>query len=110
MGKTDSIVTARVPREIRELGDAVLKRMNSTVTELVNSAFEYVIKTGKLPGSQDQFNPDERIIRRFSSQDEKNQFLLSIKTTSLPVSTEYASLSAKEIKLRRLAEKYEVPK
>ncbi|MCL2529063.1 MAG: hypothetical protein FWE41_01835 [Coriobacteriia bacterium] len=108
MGSSDSIVTARVPREIRELGDAVLKRIDSTVTELVNSAFEYVIKTGELPNSQDQFNPEEKIIRKFSSSDEKSIFLLSLKETSLPVSEEYVSLSAKDIKSLRLAERYEV--
>ena len=107
MANTDSIVTARVPKEIREQGDSALKRIGSTVTELVNSAFEYVIRTGELPTSQEPFNPDEKIVRRFSSMAEKEQFILGLRTTTLPVSAEYVSMTAKEIRAQRLTERYE---
>ena len=106
MSDTDSTVSARVPRELRNQGDAALKRINSTVSELVNSAFEYVIKTGQLPTEQKQPNPEEKTVRRFDSAEQKEQFLKQLKASSLPISPEYASLTAQEIKAMRLAERY----
>ena len=106
MSDTDSMVTARVPREIKDQGDAALKRIDSTVTELVNSAFVYVIRNGQLPTKQVQQNPEERIIRRFGSAKQKEQFITQLKATSLPVSPEHASLTAQEIRAMRLAERY----
>ena len=45
----DAMVTARVPVEIKKRGDSKLKEIGSSATELVNSAYEYVLQTGKLP-------------------------------------------------------------
>lgn len=47
--RTDSIVTARVPAEIKKQGNAALQRIGSTPTELINSAYEYVISYDSLP-------------------------------------------------------------
>lgn len=49
--RSDSIVTARVPTEIRDQGNEILKKIGSTPTELVNAAYEYVLKNGKLPST-----------------------------------------------------------
>ena len=106
MKSVDSIVTARVPREIRDQGDAALKRIEATVTELVNSAFEYVIKTGELPTKQPRPASKTKIIRSFDTDEHKRHFLLHAKATSLPMSSQHASLSAREVKEMRLAEKY----
>lgn len=107
MNNPDSIVTARVPREIRDQGEAALKKIDSSVTELINTAFECVIKTGKLPIYQRTLNSDEKTVRRFDTVDAKEQFIQSLKATSLPMSSEYALLSAQDIKAMRLAERYE---
>lgn len=45
----DPVVTARVPAGIREQGNEVLASIGSTPTELVNRAYEYVIRTKRLP-------------------------------------------------------------
>lgn len=45
----DSIVTARVPSEIKEQGNDVLRAIGATPTQLVNAAYEYVLAYGKLP-------------------------------------------------------------
>ena len=45
----DAMVSARVPAEIKKQGDQVLKEMGSTVTELVNSAYAYLLENGQLP-------------------------------------------------------------
>ena len=52
----NAMVSARVPVEIKRQGDAKLREMGSSVTELVNAAYGYVIKHGALPG---QSEPDK---------------------------------------------------
>lgn len=102
----NSVISARIPKEIRDQGDVALKRIDSTVTELVNSAFEYVIKTGSLPAvPKSSGTPGEKIKRTFSPE-QKTEFTDYLKATSAPLSSTYASLSAKQIKEMRLAEKY----
>ena len=46
---SESVVTARVPMEIREQGNEVLKKIGATPTELINAAYKYVIDQGELP-------------------------------------------------------------
>lgn len=45
----DAIVTARVPVEIKEQVNAILKEIDSTPTKLINAAYEYVLATHMLP-------------------------------------------------------------
>ena len=47
----DAMVSARVPVEIKKRGDSKLKELGSSVTELVNAAYRYVIEHGELPGA-----------------------------------------------------------
>ena len=48
-GRVDSIVTARVPTEIKKQGNAVLEKIGATPPELINSAYDYAISHGSLP-------------------------------------------------------------
>ena len=43
------MVSARVPVEIKKRGDQKLKEIGSSVTELVNSAYDYLLEHGRLP-------------------------------------------------------------
>lgn len=43
------VVTARVPEGVRSRGIDVLREIGSSTSELVNAAFEYVIKERRLP-------------------------------------------------------------
>jgi len=45
----DSIVTARVPVEIKEQVNEVLAKIGATPTQLINAAYEYVLVHGALP-------------------------------------------------------------
>lgn len=45
----DSFVTARVPAEIKEQGNAILEKLGSSPTKLVNAAYEYVLAEGAIP-------------------------------------------------------------
>lgn len=45
----DAMVTARVPRGVKERGDAILREIGSSPTKLVNAAYDYVLENKKLP-------------------------------------------------------------
>ncbi len=45
----DAMVTARVPVEIRDQVNALLRNEGSSPTELVNAAYDYYLQCGKLP-------------------------------------------------------------
>ena len=49
----DSIVTARIPVEVKNQVSEVLESLGSSTTKLINAAFEYVLVTGKLPDAHD---------------------------------------------------------
>lgn len=49
----DAMVTARVPSEVREQGAQVLREIGANTTDLVNSAFRYVIRERKLPNEKE---------------------------------------------------------
>ena len=48
----DPVVTARVPEDVRARGNEVLREIGANTTELVNSAFAYVIEHKALPKSK----------------------------------------------------------
>lgn len=68
--RVDSIVTARVPKEIKRQGNNVLKKIGATPTDLVNAAFRYVIDHGELPRSYPSLEEVARR-RRALSDDRK---------------------------------------
>ena len=49
----DSIVTARIPVEVKNQVSEVLESLGSNTTQLINAAFEYVLVTGKLPDARE---------------------------------------------------------
>ena len=49
-----TVVTARVPEGVRARGVDILHEIGSSTSELINAAFEYVIKERKLPKPQSQ--------------------------------------------------------
>lgn len=48
----DAMVTARVPVEVRNQGNAILKRIGSSPTKLVNAAYDYVLRHESLPDQE----------------------------------------------------------
>lgn len=57
----DSFVTARVPAEIKEQGNAILKSIGSSPTQLVNAAYEYVLAEGEVPQPSMRFREKGRL-------------------------------------------------
>ena len=49
----NTMVAARVPVEIKEQGDLILRNLGSNPTDLINKAYAYVLKNGSLPGEGD---------------------------------------------------------
>ena len=45
----DAMVSGRIPIEMKERGSALLSEIGATQTELIKSAYEYLIAEGKLP-------------------------------------------------------------
>ena len=44
-----AIVTARVPVEVKEQGNSILKSIGSSPTQLINAAYDYLLAERKLP-------------------------------------------------------------
>ena len=61
----NTLVSARVPRAKKERGASVLACAGATISDLVNSAFDYVIATGKLPTATDAQRPSAESFSAF---------------------------------------------
>ena len=80
----DAVVTARVPVEIKEQGNTLLRNMGSSPTELINEAYRYVLKHGKLPSSRDGAAPSEPTARRLTPKQRAN-LRASLAAMTLPI-------------------------
>ena len=49
----DSIVTARIPVEVKNQVSEILESLGSNTTQLINAAFEYVLVTGRVPDAHE---------------------------------------------------------
>jgi len=58
----DTIVAARVPNEIKNQGNAILASLGYTPTQLINSAYRYVLEFGRLPIDSAPVKPGVRAI------------------------------------------------
>lgn len=103
--RADSIVTARVPTEIKEQGNKVLKKIGSTPTELVNAAYMYVLDREELP----QVIPtlDElRNKRRMLTPEQKDAVRKRMQETTLRAPAEWGTKSFKELLDQAREERY----
>ena len=70
----DSIVTARVPVEVKNQVSEILESLGSNTTKLINAAFEYVLATGKLPDAHESASLEssaKRSSRQLSEKDKE---------------------------------------
>ena len=82
----DAMVTARVPLEIKEQGNAVLKSIGATATDLINAAFAYVIKNKELPQAKANDDVDSAdSSARELSQTQRAELRDILKSMSVPV-------------------------
>lgn len=86
--RSDSIVTARVPSEIRDQGNEILKKIGSTPTELVNAAYEYVLKNEELPSTSPSL-AELKGKHRVLSPEQKEMLRERMRKTTLHVPDSY---------------------
>lgn len=70
----DSIVTARIPVEVKNQVSEILEALGSNTTQLINAAFEYVLVTGKLPDAHEDASLEsssKRSSRQLSEKDKE---------------------------------------
>ena len=82
----DSIVTARIPVEVKNQVSEVLESLGSNTTQLINAAFEYVLVTGKLPDAHESFaaEPSAKGSSRQLSEKDKEQLASLFGKISVP--------------------------
>ena len=70
----DSIVTARIPVEVKNQVSEILESLGSNTTKLINAAFEYVLVTGKLPDAREESSLESSskgVSRQLSEKDKE---------------------------------------
>ena len=81
----DPMVSARVPIELRDQVNKELRKAGSSPTELINSAYEFFLKTRQLPSAIEAPRPGKRKFSRAAMSSLMN----SIKETTLPTPESY---------------------
>lgn len=82
----DSIVTARIPVEVKNQVSEVLESLGSNTTQLINAAFEYVLVTGKLPDAREEssLESSSKGVSRQLSEKDKEQLASLFGKISVP--------------------------
>ena len=84
----DSIVTARVPAEIKSQAMQMLAQMGSSTTKLINAAFEYLLATGELPRvNQEAPTPSTRQL----DEGQRSELAAFFHATSVPAPSSFWS-------------------
>lgn len=93
----NSTVTARVPTEIKQQVDRRLKDLGHTTTDLINAAYEYVLRENALPrASQVPAQPKETVVKTLSGDDARN-FVRRWKGRAVLKATDYDGTNFQEI-------------
>lgn len=81
----DPMVSARVPAELRDRANSLLKELGSTPTELINRAYQELVSTGRLPGTA----PGVQAGKRRLSPDAKAALSANIAASTHPIPEDY---------------------
>lgn len=101
----DAIVTARVPTEIKEQGNAILKKIGSSPTELINAAYRYVLEYEELPTEVSSL---EKVADRHRNltPEQKAQIKAFIERTTLKAPESWNGKSFDELREEAMRERY----
>lgn len=102
-----TMVAARIPRGIKEQGDAILREINSSATELINSAYSYLIANKVLPQTVTPLNKTDGGLRKLSASQLKVLKDRVSKTTFSVPESHWISDDYKEDIEAAVREKYE---
>ena len=112
----DAIVTARVPVEVKEQANVILKELGSSPTKLINAAYTYLLATHELPsprvvveyspvGGELRSNRQYTVLRL--TDKERERALAAAPATRLPVvSDEQRKRSFEELLADAREERY----
>lgn len=103
--RDDAIVTARVPVEIKEQGNAVLKKIGSTPTELVNAAYRYVLDHEELPKTEPSLE-DVAERHRALSAESKARIRRFVESTTLQAPESWGEKTFDELREEAMRERY----
>lgn len=103
--RDDAMVTARVPREIKRRGDAKLKEIGATATQLINASYEYVIANGKLPGAN-AAGPKMKPGRRVITPEMREKILEFDRRTTVHSGRMPSDVSYEELREAAMAERF----
>lgn len=79
----DAFVTARVPQETKDQAGQILKSIGATQSQLINSAYEYLLKKGQLPYAapgkvaEGRRSPDPSLLSELAASIKETTFTLS---------------------------------
>ena len=62
---SDILVSSRIPQAKKEAGVAVLGSLGATTSELINSAFDYLLETHQLPTTKESKAPSAEEFAQF---------------------------------------------
>ena len=65
----DTMVSARVPVEVKRRGDCQLKQIGSSVSELINSAYDYLFRYGELPGKKEPARNEDTVMKVLTGEE-----------------------------------------
>lgn len=68
----DAMVTARVPVEIKEQGNAILREIGSSPSKLVNAAYDYVLKTHSIPEADIRTGKVKGAVRKLTPEQKRH--------------------------------------
>ncbi len=100
----DPVVTARVPAGIKTRGVEVLNEIGSTTSELINAAFEYVIKERQLPHAKsgNPVAPEDKSL----DDDQRKELAEFMGSVKVPVPSEWADLPFEDLLNQAMRERY----
>lgn len=81
----DAMVSARISVEKRDRANGLLKRIGATPTQLINTAYDYLLETGHLPTLRKEPGLRPRVL----SQDALQALRQSVEDTTFQVPAEY---------------------
>ena len=88
--KMSTMVSARIPNDVYERGVKRLKHIDSNVTDLVKSAFEYVIVSEKLPTEdRSSISPGKKKLTGKKAVEFNEMFAGGLSSINLPENFDY---------------------
>lgn len=100
----DPMVSARVPLGLRDSVNQELKKIGSSPTELINSAYEYFLANHALPKKENALEPGKRHLNK----EKRAELVESIAASSQPIPESFfGDSSYDEILARNLRNNYE---